>query len=146
MQTVPFVMSAIRSGMRKHRGKELTIGEFRALIFMDRHAGCTISDVAERIGLSCRQRRNSSTDGQERTRDTKDRHAGPKERYAHCDKSWKSIFGARAKGAMAEISKNFDTMSGGEQLLIVNAMKILRKAFTPSSDAGVARKGAKPCR
>jgi DNA-binding MarR family transcriptional regulator len=52
LEVVPQVMRAIREQMRQHRGAELSVAQFRVLGFIDRHAGASLSDVADHIGLA----------------------------------------------------------------------------------------------
>jgi DNA-binding MarR family transcriptional regulator len=52
MEIVPLVTRSLRSEMRRHRGPNLTIPQFRALGYMGRNPGCMLSDVAEHLGLT----------------------------------------------------------------------------------------------
>jgi DNA-binding MarR family transcriptional regulator len=45
-------MHAIRSQMRSHWTPDLSVPQFRALAFLDRQEGASLSDVAEHIGLT----------------------------------------------------------------------------------------------
>ena len=50
--TVPLVMRTIRADMRKHSGDDLSVPQFRTLMFLRRNPGASISEVAEHIGLT----------------------------------------------------------------------------------------------
>jgi DNA-binding MarR family transcriptional regulator len=52
LEAVPMVMAAIRIEIRSHRGSELSVPQFRVLIFLNRHAGASLSDMAESLGLT----------------------------------------------------------------------------------------------
>jgi DNA-binding MarR family transcriptional regulator len=52
LDTVPVVMRAIRAEMRKRRAPGLSVPQFRALIFLNRHKGASLSDVAGHVGLT----------------------------------------------------------------------------------------------
>jgi DNA-binding MarR family transcriptional regulator len=52
LEAVPLVMRAIRAEMRSHRGGDLSVPQFRALIYLNRHEGASLSDVAEHLGLT----------------------------------------------------------------------------------------------
>ena len=52
LEIVPLVMAAIRTEIRTHRGSELSVPQFRVLIFLNRHAGASLSDIAEHLGLT----------------------------------------------------------------------------------------------
>jgi DNA-binding MarR family transcriptional regulator len=52
IESVPVVMLAIRAEMRRHRAADLSIPDFRAMMFLRRHANACLSDVADHIGQS----------------------------------------------------------------------------------------------
>ena len=52
MSTVPAIMRAFRKEMREHRPAELSVPQFRTLIFVDRRNDTSISDVADHLGLA----------------------------------------------------------------------------------------------
>jgi DNA-binding MarR family transcriptional regulator len=52
IETVPLVMRTIRSELRKHGAQELSVPQFRTLNFLSRNKGCSLSEVAEHIGLT----------------------------------------------------------------------------------------------
>ena len=51
MEVVPRVMQRIRTEMRSSRAPGLTVPELRTLIYLYRHEGVSLSEVAEHIGL-----------------------------------------------------------------------------------------------
>ncbi|HVO84887.1 MAG TPA: MarR family winged helix-turn-helix transcriptional regulator [Syntrophobacteria bacterium] len=51
LETIPLVMRVIRAQMRSHRVAGLSVPQFRALIFLNRHEGGSLSDVAGHVGL-----------------------------------------------------------------------------------------------
>jgi DNA-binding MarR family transcriptional regulator len=52
LETVPPVMYFIRQEMRSHRRADLTVPQFRALVFIRRYPDCCLKMVAENVGLS----------------------------------------------------------------------------------------------
>jgi DNA-binding MarR family transcriptional regulator len=52
LETVPVVMRAIRTEMRSHRGSDLSVPQLRVLVFLNRHEGASLSDIAEHMGLT----------------------------------------------------------------------------------------------
>jgi DNA-binding MarR family transcriptional regulator len=52
LEAVPALMRFIRAQMRCHRGPDLSVPQFRTLVFLDRNAGASLSALAEFIGLS----------------------------------------------------------------------------------------------
>src|SRR5262245_21998443 len=52
LETVPLVMRTVRAEMRRRRPADLSVPQFRALGFVRRHPGTSLSDVAEHVGLT----------------------------------------------------------------------------------------------
>ncbi len=52
LAAVPLVMRFLRAQMRRHRHADLTVPQFRALIFVNTAPAATLSDLAEHVGLS----------------------------------------------------------------------------------------------
>ena len=52
LETVPALMRFIRAQMRGHRGPELSVPQFRTLLFLSRNGGASLSALAEFLGLS----------------------------------------------------------------------------------------------
>lgn len=52
LDIVPMIMGAIRTEMRSRRTADLTIPQFRSMLFIDRNPGCSLLAVAEHLGLT----------------------------------------------------------------------------------------------
>jgi DNA-binding MarR family transcriptional regulator len=52
LDAVPLIMRSIRHEMRSHRAPDLSVPQFRALVFLDHHEGSSLSDVAVHLGLT----------------------------------------------------------------------------------------------
>ncbi len=52
LESVPAIMRYIRAHMRRHRGSDLSVPQFRALAFVGANAGASLSALAEQLGLS----------------------------------------------------------------------------------------------
>lgn len=52
MEVAPPIMREIRRLMRSHRGAELSVPQFRALGYVRRHPACSLTAVADHLGLS----------------------------------------------------------------------------------------------
>ncbi|MGH2504870.1 MAG: MarR family winged helix-turn-helix transcriptional regulator, partial [Ktedonobacterales bacterium] len=52
MEVAPLVMREIRTRMRQSRGAGLSVPQFRALGYLRRHPGCSLTEVADHLGLS----------------------------------------------------------------------------------------------
>ncbi|SRR5579883_3404801 len=52
METIPLVMRVIRADMRAQGASTMSVPQFRALAFLDRHPGASLSEVAEHVGVT----------------------------------------------------------------------------------------------
>ena len=52
IEIVPLIMRTIRALMRSHSAAELSVSHFRALHYVKRHPDCSLSALAEHVGLS----------------------------------------------------------------------------------------------
>jgi DNA-binding MarR family transcriptional regulator len=52
LDSVPVVLQFIRMQMRRHGRSDLSVPQFRALVFVDRSPGASLSMLAEFLGLS----------------------------------------------------------------------------------------------
>ena len=52
LDVVPVIMRTIRTEMRSHKSNELTVPLFRALMFLERHPGASLQDLAGHLGLT----------------------------------------------------------------------------------------------
>jgi DNA-binding MarR family transcriptional regulator len=52
LDVVPFAMRVIREEMRRHRGSDLSIPQFRTLLFLQRNPDSPLKNVAEHLGLT----------------------------------------------------------------------------------------------
>src|SRR5579859_1529746 len=52
VDTVPLVTRTIRAEMRRHRGSNLSVPQFRTLAYIGRHPGTSLSEVADHIELT----------------------------------------------------------------------------------------------
>jgi DNA-binding MarR family transcriptional regulator len=52
IDTVPLIMRAIGAEMRSHRPSDLSVQQFRALLFIRRNPGTSLARVAEHTGLT----------------------------------------------------------------------------------------------
>ncbi|MGD0877201.1 MAG: MarR family transcriptional regulator [Anaerolineales bacterium] len=52
LDVVPVIMRTIRTEMRSHRSNDLTMPLFRTLMFLERHPGVSLLDLARHLGLT----------------------------------------------------------------------------------------------
>jgi DNA-binding MarR family transcriptional regulator len=51
VEVIPLLMNAIRREMRSSRGGDLSVPQFRTLVYIQDHPGAALSDAAEFVGL-----------------------------------------------------------------------------------------------
>jgi DNA-binding MarR family transcriptional regulator len=52
LDVIPLMMHVIRTEMRSQRSPDLTVPQFRALLFLSRSPGCSLFSLAEHLGLT----------------------------------------------------------------------------------------------
>lgn len=52
LEVIPTIMRVIRMEMRSQRSSDLTVPQFRALLFIHRNPGCSLLAVADHLGLT----------------------------------------------------------------------------------------------
>jgi DNA-binding MarR family transcriptional regulator len=52
LEAVPLVMRTIREQLRSHRRTDVSVPQFRAMGYIDRNQGASLSDLASHIGLT----------------------------------------------------------------------------------------------
>ena len=136
MDTVPLVMRAIRTEMRSHRPSDLSVQQFRALRFVYRHPGASLSEVAEHVGLTL-----PSTSKMIDRLVT--RHLINREPLAHNRRRMsltltplgQSTLEAARAATQAQLSALLAALPAGELADLVRALGRLRPIFTPGPQA-----------
>jgi DNA-binding MarR family transcriptional regulator len=134
LEVVPLIMWAIRAQMRSHRTRDLTVVQFRALAFLGRNKGASLSDLAEHIGLT-RPSASKLVDGLvgrrmvSRKADSVDRR---RIRLTLTEKGASSLQAARG-AAQAALAARLGALTSGEQATIWQAMRALHSLFTPGA-------------
>jgi DNA-binding MarR family transcriptional regulator len=142
LEVVPLVMRAIRSEMRSHRTPELSVPQFRALAFLGRHEGASLSDVAEHVGLTPPSM-SKMVEGLV-VRDLVVRQVSPSDRRRvtlTLTARGKSILESAHQGTVAHLTEKLAALSPEERATIVQAMQALRRAFASAKEAntGIVR-------
>ena len=52
LDVIPMVMRSLRAEFRSHRGNDLSIPQYRTLMFLRRSPGKSLADVAEHLGIT----------------------------------------------------------------------------------------------
>jgi DNA-binding MarR family transcriptional regulator len=131
LEVVPLVMAGIRGELRRHRGVDLSVPQFRTLIFLSRHEGTSLSQVAEHIGLTLPSM-SSIIDGLvARKLATREAHPNDRRRMALAlttrgEATLRSTLGT-TKAYLRDV---FATLPPAERAIVVQSMRTLRPAFS----------------
>jgi DNA-binding MarR family transcriptional regulator len=130
MDTAPQIMQSIRLEMRRGRGSDISIPQFRALRFIQCNPDSSLSSLAEHLGLTLPSV-SKLVDGlvkQElviRQESTTDR----RRLTLALTQSGASIVNSARASAQANLTKNLGRLSDDELETICQAMKLLRPVF-----------------
>lgn len=144
LEVVPMIMRAIRSQMRSHRMRDLSVPQFRTLAFLGRYQGASLSDLAEHIGLS-RPSASKLIDGLvarglvSRKGSSVDRR---RVRLALTNRGRATLRAARA-AAQADLANRMAALPSGEQATVGQAMRTLRSLFAPGAAGPAGRRRAR---
>ena len=142
LEVVPVVMRAIRAEMRSHRAPDISVSQFRALAFINRRKGASLSDVAEHIGLALPSM-SKMVDGLV-ARNLVKREAHPRDRrrltLALTQRGRAMQKSARA-ATQRFLAARLATARASDRAMVAQAMAVLRPLFTSGNedDAETAR-------
>jgi DNA-binding MarR family transcriptional regulator len=125
METIPPVMQFLRGEMRKNSSL-LSVPQFRALAFLNRHPGASLSDLAEHLGVT----RATASAITERLvqRDLVDRTERPQERrhvVLKLTEAGAEYLQQIRETTHAKIAKMFVSLSESQRLCVVEGLAIL---------------------
>lgn len=137
IETVLLGMRTIRTEMRKGCPVDLSIPQFRMLLFLKRHSGASISDLAEHIGLTLPSM-SKTVDGLvkrglvSRETSTTDRRRA----ILTLTTCGEETFMAAKNATRAQIAEKLDALPPEERATVILAMQILRPIFTTQCASG----------
>ena len=136
-EIVPLVMRTIRAEMRGHRSPDLSVPQFRTLLFLRRQPGVAVSEVAEHSGLTLPS--VSKMIDRLVTRSLVVRHGVPEDRRRICLEL--TPLGASTLQATTDVTRKhlaerLAALSPDAHATIVQAMRSLQMVFgePPLSD------------
>jgi DNA-binding MarR family transcriptional regulator len=131
---VPSVLRFIRYQMRRHRQAELTVPQFRALVFLNHNEYASLSDMAEDLGLSL--------PAASRMVELLVKRGWMRRRARSSDRRCvslsltgrgKAVFRMARKATQVALSQRLKSLSAGELALVSGAMQVLSRAFAPEN-------------
>ncbi|MGQ9851038.1 MAG: MarR family winged helix-turn-helix transcriptional regulator [Aggregatilineaceae bacterium] len=131
MDTVPLIMRLIRAEMRSHRSPDLSVPQFRALLYVYRRAGASLSDVAEHLGLTLPS--TSKLVNRLVERGLLTRASAPDDRrrmILNITPTGQIVLDAAAQATRARLMEQLATLSAEECETVIAAMRLLQRVFT----------------
>jgi DNA-binding MarR family transcriptional regulator len=130
LDVIPLVMRDIRTQMRSRRTPDLTIPQFRTLLFVNRNVGASLSQVADHMGLtmpSTSKLVDALIKGELMTRQE---HPSDRRRVSLVvTQRGFTLLEASRKGTLAYLTEKLEGISSSETETILKAMKALRMVF-----------------
>lgn len=139
LEAVPMVMRAIRAEMRSHRGSDLSVPKFRVLIFLNRHEGASLSDIAEHLGLTLPSMSKMIDGLVTRNMVTRQMDLGDRRRVTLV----LTALGRRAmesayKATQSRLAGRLVVLPASERRIIIEAMQVLESIFVSDREAKTA--------
>jgi MarR family transcriptional regulator for hemolysin len=141
LEVVPVVMKEIRSEMRSQRSPDLTVPQFRALAFIDRNKGASLSAVANHMGLtlpSTSRLVDVLIDRRLLTRE--DNPADRRRVKLGVTSRGLTILGNSRRGTLDYLAKKLSGVSADDRKVIVEGTAAIRRVFMSGTETAVVVK------
>jgi DNA-binding MarR family transcriptional regulator len=135
LEVVPLLMRYVRAEFRSHRTPDLSVPQFRALVFVNRNPDTALSPLAEHLGLTLPS--TSKMVDQLVLRDYLDRQSSRNDRRKialQITPQGKSIIESSFQATQNKLQDLFEKLSMQEQESILASLKILRTLFATQTD------------
>ncbi len=130
LDVVPIVMRDIRTQMRSRRTPDLTVPQFRTLLFVNRNVGTSLSEVADHMGLTLPSTSKLVDDLIKHGLMTRQPCTADRRRVSlSVTRRGFAILEASRKGTLAYLEEKLGSTSVDEKDAIQKAMKALRCVF-----------------
>lgn len=129
LDAVPAIVRYIRSEMRQHR-EGLSIPQFRALGYLARHPGASLSDVADHVGLMLPSA-SKMVDGLVERKLADRQVSATDRRYLTLTLTPEGheLFDSARRAAQARLTEVLSGLSPDERQIVAEAMQLLLNAF-----------------
>ena len=130
MDTAPQIIQAIRVEMRRGRGSDISIPQFRTLAFIQRNPDSSLSNLAEHLGLTLPSV-SKLVDGlvKQKLVIRQESTADRRRLTLVLTQAGASIVNSARASAQANLAKKLDHLSYDELETIYQTMKLLRPIF-----------------
>jgi MarR family transcriptional regulator for hemolysin len=130
LEVVPLVMRDIRAQMRSKRTPDLTVPQFRAMVFVNRNSGSSLSEVADHIGITLPSTSKLVDDLIKNDLMSRGEHPEDRRRVRLAvTHRGLTILQASRKATLTYLAEKLVETNSDEREAIVKAMKAMRSAF-----------------
>jgi len=130
LDVVPLVMRDIRSQMRSRRTTDLTVPQFRTLVFVNNNTGASLSEVAEHMGITLPSTSKLVDDLIKKGMMTRREHLRDRRRVSLAvTPRGVAVFEVSRKGTLEYLAEKLGSTSVDDCEAIVKAMKAMRQVF-----------------
>jgi len=134
LETVPLIMRAVRAEMRRQSAADLSVPQFRTLIFLSRQAGASLSQVAEHIGLTLPSISVLVGGLVERGLVRREAHAADRRRVTlTLTERGESVLAGARDATQAALAARLSVLSPEDRATVAQALQLLRPIFDPSA-------------
>jgi MarR family transcriptional regulator for hemolysin len=138
LDVVPLVMRAIRAEMRRHRMPGISVPQFRALAFLNRQPGASLSDVAEHIGLALPSMSKMVDGLVGRHLVRREVHPDDRRRVTlSLTRQGRAVQEAARAATQSSLAQRLAALSASERARVVEVMELLRPLFASGREAEV---------
>jgi DNA-binding MarR family transcriptional regulator len=133
LDVVPMMMRRVRAEFRSHRTPDLSVPQFRALVFTNRNPGTALSPLADHLGLTLPS--TSKMVDHLVLQGYLDRQSSREDRRKltlQITPQGKSILEASYQATQRRLQTLFENLSAQEQEGLLASLRILRTLFEPS--------------
>lgn len=124
------IMCFIRHEMRRRRQAGLTVPQFRALVYLSLNEDCTLSAIAEHVGLSLPAASRMVALLVKRSLIARETQADDRRRVSlSLTVRGRSVLSVARQGTQRAMARQFDPLSPRDRAMIVDAMRTLNRVF-----------------
>jgi DNA-binding MarR family transcriptional regulator len=130
LDVVPMVFRMIRTELRRHGAKEISVPQFRTLAFVYRNEGASLSEVADHMALTL-STMSMLVDGLV-VRGLISRREDPEDRRRMTlalTRDGRTRFESAREATITYLEQRFRQLSASERVTITASMRILRERF-----------------
>jgi DNA-binding MarR family transcriptional regulator len=135
LEVVPLLMRQLRGEFRSHRTPDLSVPQFRALVFVNRNPGTALSPLAEHLGLTLPS--TSKMVDQLVVRSYLDRQSSRNDRRKitlEITSLGNSVLDKSYQATQEQLQGLFEELNTQEQEEILSSLQILRTLFARHAD------------